>query len=297
MSGRGGAWSPWLRGGGVVVGIALLAAAVLTVARRHEAIGEALGAMRHPAPGYLAIIVLGVWANVALAALTFSVLISRYGRVGVGEMQALVAASGLLNFLPFRPGLFGRIAYHRAYNAIPAVATVKTLVHAIALSLAAGGYLAAGLFVSSRGWTPLWVVVALPFPLLGAGFAVGGLRVWAAAAAIRLVEMLVWSARYYAAFALVGAEIEPAGAIAFACIGMVAMLVPFVGNGLGVREWAVGLAAPLLTPYVLQVGLTAELLNRAAELVVVTAIGLAGIAWLVRRRSVTPSLPRPDPRP
>ncbi|MHC4784997.1 MAG: hypothetical protein ACYTE6_03445, partial [Planctomycetota bacterium] len=69
----------------------------------------------------------------------------------------------------------------------------------------------------------------------------------------------------------------------FACLSVVPMLVPFVGNGLGLREWAVGLAAPLLTPYVLGLGLAAELLNRAAELVVIVILGLGGIAWLTLR--------------
>jgi hypothetical protein len=58
------------------------------------------------------------------------------------------------------------------------------------------------------------------------------------------------------------------------------MLVPIVGNGLGLREWAVGLAAPLLTPYVLGLGLAADLVNRATELVVILVLGLGGMAWL-----------------
>ncbi len=77
------------------------------------------------------------------------------------------------------------------------------------------------------------------------------------------------------------------------------MLVPTGGNGLGVREWAIGLAAPLLTDYQIELGLTADLVNRAAELVVIVVAGLASITWLGRRgkrRCAAPTSHRsPDP--
>ena len=68
---------------------------------------------------------------------------------------------------------------------------------------------------------------------------------------------------------------------------MIVTLVPFFSNGLGLREWAIGLAAPLLTVYQLEHGITAELVNRAGELIVVLIAGLVGIAYLthLRRKS------------
>ncbi len=63
---------------------------------------------------------------------------------------------------------------------------------------------------------------------------------------------------------------------------MIATLVPFFSNGLGIREWAIGLAAPLLTAYQLEHGLTAELVNRTGEIAVVLIAGFIGIAWLMR---------------
>ncbi|MHC4319534.1 MAG: hypothetical protein ACYS1B_13460 [Planctomycetota bacterium] len=263
--------------------MALLAAALFTVAREHETLAGALDAVRRPSLWRVGLLAAAVAANVVLTALMFSVLISRYGRVAAVEMQALVAAAALLNFLPLRPGLFGRIAYHRAFNAIPAVATVKTVLQAAGLSVAVAAYLALALLVSARLPVPLWVPVGLPVPLLGAAAAMKRARIWAVAGLIRYLEIMVWALRYFVAFALIGAPIDPQGALAFACLSVVPMLVPFVGNGLGLREWAVGLAAPLLTPYVLGLGLAAELLNRAAELVVIVILGLGGIAWLTLR--------------
>jgi len=66
-------------------------------------------------------------------------------------------------------------------------------------------------------------------------------------------------------------------------VSMVAMLAPLTGNGLGVREWAIGLAAHLLRQSDLVLGLTADLLNRAAELIMVLVLGLVGMGWLAWR--------------
>ena len=115
-----------LRWAGVVIATALLAAAIVVVVRQHDAIGQALDTMRQPAASNLGLLLGSVLANLLLTGLLFTVLISRYGKVGRVEMQALIAAATLLNFLPLRPGLFGRIAYHRTFNAIPAAASVKT---------------------------------------------------------------------------------------------------------------------------------------------------------------------------
>lgn len=273
----------WLRWVGLAIGAGLLAAAVVTVAREHETIAGALDAVRRPTVGMVLLLVAAVAANIVLAGLTISVLMSRYGRVGLLEMQALIAASALLNFLPLRPGLFGRIAYHKTRNDIPALDSVKTVVQAAGLSMAVAAYLALALVVAGRLAVPLWVPVGLPVPLLVAATVFRPPRVWVVAGLIRYLEIMVWALRYHAAFALLGSPIDANGALAFACVGSMAMLVPFVGNGLGLREWGIGLAAPLLTPYALELGLAAELVNRAAELIVILAMGLCGMAWVAAR--------------
>ena len=148
---------------------------------------------------------------------------------------------------------------------------------------------------AGRASIPLWVVVGAPLPVLAAATAIRSSRIVAAAAFIRYIEVLLLAVRYRAAFALIGAPIDPAMALAIACVSLVVTMIPLSSNGLGLREWAVGLASPLVTPYVLEVGMTAELVNRAAEAVVIVVIGLGAFAWLAWRRRSTVVTRSPDP--
>ncbi|MHC4107421.1 MAG: hypothetical protein ACYSTY_04965 [Planctomycetota bacterium] len=196
----------------------------------------------------------------------------------------MIASATLLNFLPLRPGLFGRIAYHHAVNGIAVVDSGKTVVQAIGLSAAVAAYLVASLLVTAHlAWSPQAAVI-LPIPALAVAGLLPAVRVWAWAGLARYLDVLVWSLRYHAAFMLIGSPIAFSSAVAFACLGLIANLVPLLSNGLGAREWAIGLTAPLLTPYVVGLGLTAELVNRAAELIVVVPLGLCGLWFLARRR-------------
>ncbi len=277
----------WLRRLGLLLGAVLLVAAIILIARQHDVLARAFSAIRQPSVPHLFLLFVCVLGNVVLTALMFSVLMSRYGKVRPIEMQALIGAATLLNFLPLRPGLFGRIAYHKTINHIPAADTAKTIGQAIALSLAVAGCLALCLVLVVQFHLTLWIVLAMPFALLAFGTSVGSIRQWALAGLIRYVDVFVWAARYYAAFALIDYTISIEAALAFACLSMIATLVPFFSNGLGLREWAIGLAAPLLTAYQLEHGITAELVNRAGELIVVLIAGLVGIAYLthLRRKS------------
>ena len=101
---------------------------------------------------------------------------------------------------------------------------------------------------------------------------------------MRLLELLLIAARYHAAFALIGSPIDTATATTLACVSMIASMVPFLSNGLGLREWAVGLLAPLLAACDMTQAMTADLVNRAAELIVVSIAGLAGLGWLMQHR-------------
>jgi len=231
------------------------------------------------------LLVLAVVANLVLSAAFLRVLLIRYGCVGRVEMQAVVAAATLVNYLPLRPGLFARVAYHRAVNDIRARDTAKTVVQAAIISSGIAMSLAIGCSVAMSVDLPLWIVVVPPIPALAAGLLRADWRPWCLAILIRYVEILVWSVRYHAAFVLLGAPIDPTAALAFACVGAIANLVPFVSNGLGLREWAVGLLAPALAGTTLEIGVTAELVNRAVEMIVVGAAGLVAMIWLSRRRA------------
>jgi uncharacterized membrane protein YbhN (UPF0104 family) len=97
------------------------------------------------------------------------------------------------------------------------------------------------------------------------------------------VEVLVWAVHAWAAFRLSGWPIGPSTAIGTALVASAANLVPFIGNGLGVREWAVALAAPVIGGYERDAGLAAELAGRAIDVVIAVPLGMAGFAALVHR--------------
>lgn len=267
---------------GLVIGTALLVGAIAFVAGKEDVLNNALNAIVNPSWPNLLLLIFCVFANIALTGLMFSVLISRYGKVGLLQMQALIAAATLLNFLPLRPGLFGRLAYHKTNNNIPVRHTALTIIQAIGISLGIGIYLMLSLLLCTKTDLPLWVGLGGPLPFFIVASFTSRLRIWALAGLIRYVEVFVWAARYYAAFALIDYSIHIEEALAFACISMIATLVPFFSNGLGIREWAIGLAAPLLTAYQLEHGLTAELVNRTGEIAVVLIAGFIGIICLMR---------------
>jgi hypothetical protein len=278
----------WPRILGSIAAIALLAASITLIIIRRDMLRAALASLAHPSAQHVAALAASVVVGMALTGLLFSVLMSRYGRVGLLEMQALLAASTLVNFLPLRPGLFGRVVYHRAVNRIAPIDSARTIIQAAALSVAVAGYLAGAVLVSVKTGSNLWAAALAPLPVLTVAACARRPRIIAIAATIRFVEVLVWSARYWAAFALIGSPIDAHAALALACVSMIANLVPFFGNGLGLREWAIGLAAPLLVGCKLELGVTAELVNRAVEMVVVLVMGLAGAGYLtfLRRRLV-----------
>jgi hypothetical protein len=282
-------WSSRVRSAGVLLGAILLMAAIVLVWRQRDVLPQALNSIQHLPAGRLALdlaVVSGtIAANIALSGVVFSLLMSRYGRVGVLEMQALIASATLLNFLPLRPGFFGRIAYHRLHNDIAVRDSAKAVVQAVCISALIAIYLTAAMVLARMEWASLLLLAGSPPLLLGlAGVWVTRARVWLWAAATRCIEVLLSAARYWAAFELVGSAIEPAEALGFACLSVIATMIPFSSNGLGLREWAVGFAAPALTAHQMEVGIAADLLNRAAELVIVLVCGLAGMAYLARRR-------------
>lgn len=275
--------SPWLRRLGIVLGLSLLILAILFVWMQRETVFEATRAVERPAWNHVIILLACVLGNIILSGLLFSTLMSRYGRVGLLEMQSVIAAATLLNFLPLRPGLFGRVAYHKSANDIAVRDSVKVVGQAIVLSSIIAAYFVL-IVLSARVLEARITYASLaPLPLLVILALIASLRVWMLAAILRYVELLLWALRYHAAFALLGIDLPWHVAMALAAVSIVAMLIPFFSNGLGIREWAVGLIAPLLTDTQLELAVTAELLNRAGELVIVAITGSIGVTIIARR--------------
>jgi len=289
----------WLGRIGLVVGIGLVIAAVGMVWSSRAQIEQALTEMRNPSAAHLAILVLAVLGNIVMSGLLFSVLMARYGRVGLLEMQALIATSALLNYLPLRPGFFGRVAYHKAVNRIAALDAAKAVVQSAICTGIVAAYLAVALAACRSLGAPLLAAALLPAPLLAAGALVASCRRWALALGIRYVEVAIWGARYWAAFGLLGIAIDAETSLALACIGVIATMVPLLSNGLGLREWAIGLASPWLTARIaqVQIGLAADLLNRAAEVIVIAAAGILGAAYLARKKGTDLFSAGPDEEP
>lgn len=284
-----------------VVALVLVAAAVWLVVSQRGEVSEAIGAIAGAPPGLIALALLLPLLNWIVVSQSFLVLIGRYGRVGAGEMLALIGAAWLLNYLPFKPGLVSRVAYHKAVNGISVGDSTRVLLKAMTLSGIAATIvvlIAAGLGSDRPAW--VWVsALALPGVVMGvlAVLARAGDRmIWRelTALVLRYIDMLIWTGRYAVVFALIGRPVGLSGAVAVAAVSQLAMLVPWSGNGLGLREWSVGLTAGVLPQGVIApgaggritaVGLAADLVNRAAELIVSVPVGLICSATITSRHA------------
>lgn len=283
--------APYRRAIGFALGVTLIAAAVYAVARSGHDLRDAYDTVRH-APAWVLVFLMIVpvlsWAATsgALWALT-----RRFGEVGPGEMSALVGSAWLLNYLPFKPGLVGRLAYHKRVNRIPVKRSVRVLIDSVLLTGTSSGLVLVLALVLREVAMPAGWQVALvlaPAGVLGVACFVrppGEPYGWVLLAALfRYLDVLVWIARYGAVFYALDDPIGLPEAVLVASASQLAIAVPLTGNGLGVREWAVGLTVGA-TGGGVQLALAADLINRAAELLVAVPIGMVGARWVARRHA------------
>ena len=202
-----------------------------------------------------------------------------------------MASATMLNYLPLRPGLLGRLAYHKAANEIRVVDSVRTMIDATVLSIIVALYDAVGVGILRLLDVDSTLALAIWLALLPIGAAVAMLlpsgprhrRLWAGAVLVRSIELLIWTGRYALAFLMMGMEIPLDAALVFACVSAFASMVPFVSNGLGIREWGIGLLAPSLAGAVVARGLAGELVNRAVEIVAVLVLGIPATIHVAQR--------------
>ena len=267
---------------GAAASAVLVIAAVVAV-WRDGAVGSSLGrALRNPDWDALAALVVANLATQLLTSAAFTVLMRRHGRVGFAEMNALVAASTLGNYVPMQAGSIGRMAYHKAVHGIPVRASLVALLQAMAAMAAATCAVGAVALVAQGTGAAWWWAAAVPFAWATLALPAEW-RAFALVMALRSAEVLAWALHAWAAFRLSGWPVEPRTALGAALVASAANLVPFVGNGLGVREWAVAVAAPLVGGYERDAGLAAELSARAVDVACAVPLGLVGVAFLVRR--------------
>lgn len=288
---------------GFLIGLGLLCAAGAALLLHRDALSSAIDALRSASPGMFALALAGPLVSVALASVTFWVLTTRYGAVGRGEMFALIGSAWLMNYLPLWPGMIGRLAYHKSVNGIAVRDSAKAIIWANLLNLIAAmcllGMVVVGLAIFGAEHIGLAALAMAPAPLLLAAGAYARIKrpepdpeVWRilVALGVRVVELHVHALRTFVCFSLVGAPIGWGGALAIASVSGLAGAINIAPNGLGVREWVVGLVAPALPVSLtlrgdlrLTQGLSADLVNRAAEVVVAIPVGLTCAAWLARR--------------
>ncbi len=274
---------------GFAVSLGLIAAALFAVWTSRSQIEQALSAV-WPVPWWLAVVLLVVPALSWLASSgALWALTRRFGEVSASEMVALVGSAWLLNYLPLKPGLVGRLAYHKRVNGITIRSSARVLVESVAMTAIAGGVVLliglgaqAGL-ISQRVEITL---VLIPLVLLAAACFVrppGARGGWLILAMLfRYVDMLVWIGRYWAIFHALDRPIGLDECVLIASASQLAIIVPITGNGLGVREWAVGLTAAAVGGD-LEIALAADLVNRAAEVLVAIPIGLLGARAVATR--------------
>ena len=151
------------------VGLALFAAAVWVVASRWTDFASALREATHARWWTLPALVILPWISCALATGMYHQLLNRDDpaapRVRYGEGLAVIACTWLMNYLPARPGMFGRLAYHKIVNHMP-------LRHSISMSIVAvtcAGVSVAllvlvALSVHALQGAPIAIAFALPLP-------------------------------------------------------------------------------------------------------------------------------------
>jgi len=304
------------------IGLAMLVAAIWMVAANHDAVDSAWDHARSAHPlVILAAVTLPV-ANVVAIAFSFWLLNKKYAEVSFRETFALIASAWLLNFLPMRPGMVGRIAYHKRYHGIDvrssaAVLGINMILTGISVGIllllvvgkvlldrsgnwpgSGGAILNIAIeFERSHPWLIWLPTLSMPCIVLGVGawlmHAAGTAR-WrlVATLASRYLDMLIWVGRYAVVFELVGRPLGIPEAVAVAVVSQMAQIIPLAGNGLGLREWSVGLTVGVLPSGVGSgrgpdpMGLAGDLVNRGAEFIAAAPVGLASLGWLALRGRV-----------
>lgn len=287
---------------GTLIGATLVCLAVVVVARRLSTTPELLQSITSPDPRIVGLLLILPALNLLCTTGSIWASTRQFGRIGWFEMCTVIGSASLLNYLPMRLGLVGRLAYHKKVNKIDvsragAATLIQLLFSAVGLAISAGAALlpqnmvfpafAAIGFVFAIAAIIMTKTVCNTDPLtLSTRDSIVLTALW------RTLDMLVWVVRYYLAMRLLNIDASWLTAIALATASQVGMMLSIVGNGLGIREWLVGLTAKGLANSIdrgdsasdpLAVGLLADLVNRVAELVFIVPVGIACTFWAARR--------------
>ncbi len=278
-----------------VLALALLGGAVWVVLSNRGAVDSAFAHARRADPMLIALALILPACNFGLISLSFWALNNLYARVALKEMGALIASAWLLNYLPLRPGMIARLAYHKKRHGITIrqsmwVYVISTMLTGVAILLTLGIVLLLRtderpLFVAIALFAP--AMIALALALLASSRDQPGAARLLCVYALRHADLLIWVLRYAVVFAIIGVPLSPVEAVAIAIVSQIALLIPIAGNGLGLREWAIGLTAGLLPAFAgaapTATGLAGDLVHRGFETVAALILGIPAILWLSRR--------------
>ena len=216
--------------------------------------------------------------------------------VGRGKMVALIAVSGLLNYLPLiRAGLWGRAAYLRRHHGLSLRDSMKIAVVVLILAAAVVGGGGAVLLVSMRRGDPgggvgpgAWFALAAAWLVLtvvvdrftrrwgqpaGAGWG------WVP---LRVLDFAAATARVWLSFKVMGAELGLGQAAVLSSASLLTKLSGLTPNGLGLAEWVVTGLAAAISPAEAGRAASAALLDRGVEVAAAVVAGLAGL-WMLAR--------------
>ena len=231
--------------------------------------------------------------------------------LSIPVMQALLAASSLLNYTPVKAGLIGRVGYLRQYHGVGfraavlthiligamfvATATIILLATALRSAYDAGWWsiLVAGLILAAVLAAPVWRL-SIPHSMpvdSRMRDSIGWVARYLFVCLVAQVAALFAAAlRWWLVFRMLDRPISIADAWLAAIVHMVSiMLGP--ANGLGLREWLIGIVGQQgwlgdALPADIGVGLTAALVDRTIEAAVLIVAGSLAL-WFLRREPRT----------
>lgn len=288
---------------GSIVGLSLFVAALIVLAKEGVKLTDVWSRIRATPPRLLLLACMLPLANWLTMCACFWVLMRRDATLAApaaprpltfASMVPILGLTWLLNYLPMRPGLFGRLAFHRSVNGIPLSDSIQAVVanllagaSAIALTTIAVSIAASALAPLNNAWIIIPAIPTLAL-LVVSRFASARVQPLLLATAIRQADLFIWAARYLVVFAIIHEPITLPAALAAAAASQAVSVIPFSGNGLGLREWVVGLLMPILPSALLassvtrEHALTADVLNRAAETIAVLPVGLVSALIITR---------------
>lgn len=273
------------RWGTFVLSLVLLGGAGYFVYAATDGFDQLWDSVRSAPWWMIVLIVISPMGNHISVALCLQALQSRHGKVGIREMFVLVGSAWLLNYMPMRPGLFGRIGYHKAINKIRLRDSIESSIWSGVLAGIANGLMVVVALLMVR--FDSWWSIALPAVPVALMFMLSPMmpgkrsRLMMRALAYRQIDVIVWLGRYWLVFTVLGLDMSLGNIALVSAVSQLTSLFPLTGSGLGFREWGVGLTASV-SGYALDTALTGDLINRAAETMIVFPVGLICTAIVAR---------------